>query len=88
MTTKTRIPKPKPAGQRATRQTHPDAIWAARMELGLTQREMAAELNRRYGPLRMDYPRIETDRVRSPNPKTRRALCDFFGLPITYFEPD
>lgn len=88
MTTKTRIAKPKAAGKSATRRTHPDAIRLARLQLGLSQREMVAELQRRYGPLRMDYPRIEKDLVRSPNPKTRKALCDFFGLPVTYFDPD
>ena len=88
MTTKTRIAKPKPAGKTATRRTHPDAIRLARLQLGLSQREMVAELNRRYGPLRMDYARIEKDHVRTPNPKTRQAFCDFFGLPLTYFDPD
>lgn len=89
-TTGMRIRKPKPIPARATRKTHPDAMRKARLELGLSLRGMVAELKRRYGDdLKIDngnLSRIERGDVRRPHPDVRQALCDFYGLPITYFD--
>ncbi len=73
-----------------TRATDPDAIRLGRLERGMSQRDVADALHRKY-KVTVDggqVSRIENGITHKPNPKLLHALCDFFGLPITYFDTD
>jgi transcriptional regulator with XRE-family HTH domain len=73
-----------------TQATHPDVIRLGRLERGMSQRDLADALRRKY-KIKVEssqISRIERMQTTRPGKPLARALCKFFDLPITFFEPD
>lgn len=82
------MPKTKRSGANMTQATHPDHLRLERLKRGMTQRALADELSRKYKikVASSQIHRVEHNVTQYPAPPLRQALCDYFGLPLTFFK--